>query len=96
MRSGEGSGGRGRTGSRDKIVELLVTTDGELKVARCDTLDLEVLGGVAGQLEDFGAQVLQDSCGVHGGGGTDAVVGLNAALQVAVDTADGKLRRSEW
>lgn len=33
-------------GRADQGVELLVTTNGELKVARRDTLDLEVLGGV--------------------------------------------------
>ena len=29
-------------GRLDQCVKLLVTTDGELKVARCDALDLEV------------------------------------------------------
>ena len=33
-------------GGTDKGVELLVTTDGELEMARGDTLDLEILGGV--------------------------------------------------
>lgn len=30
----------------DQRVELLVTADGELQVAGCDALDLEILGGV--------------------------------------------------
>ena len=42
----------------DQRVELLVTADGELQVARGDALDLEVLGGVAGELEDLGGEVL--------------------------------------
>lgn len=33
-------------GRADQSVELFVTTDGELKVAGRDALDLEVLGGV--------------------------------------------------
>lgn len=33
-------------GGTNQGVELFVTTDGKLQVARCDTLDLEVLGGV--------------------------------------------------
>jgi hypothetical protein len=48
------------TGDRrlDQRVELLVAADGELQVARRDALDLEVLGGVAGELEDLGGEVL--------------------------------------
>jgi hypothetical protein len=37
-----------------------------LEVARSDALDLEVLGGVAGQFEDFGSQVLENSRDVDG------------------------------
>jgi hypothetical protein len=33
-------------GRADQGVELLITTDGELQVAGCDALDLEILGGV--------------------------------------------------
>lgn len=42
----------------DEGVELLVAADGELEVARRDALDLEVLGGVARELEDLGGEVL--------------------------------------
>ena len=42
----------------DERVELLVTTDGELQVARGDTLDLEVLGGVSRELKNLGGEVL--------------------------------------
>ena len=42
----------------DQRVELLVAADGELQVARGDALDLEVLGGVSGELEDLGGEVL--------------------------------------
>jgi hypothetical protein len=34
-------------GGSDEEIELLVTSDGELKVSRGDTLDTEILGGVA-------------------------------------------------
>lgn len=43
-----------RNGGADEGVELLVTADGQLQVARRDALDLEILGSVAGKLEDFG------------------------------------------
>lgn len=33
-------------GRADKGIELFVTANGELQVARGDTLDLEVLGGI--------------------------------------------------
>ena len=42
----------------DKGVEFLVAADGELQMAWGDALDFEVLGGVAGEFEDFGGEVL--------------------------------------
>ena len=42
----------------DQRVEFLVSADGELQVARRDALDFQVLGGVAGELEDLGGEVL--------------------------------------
>ena len=40
-------------GRLDERVQLLVTTDGELQMARRDTLHLQILGRVAGQLENL-------------------------------------------
>lgn len=56
----------------DKCVEFLITTDGELKVARRDALDFEILGSVACEFEDFGGKVLEDGGQVDRGLGADA------------------------
>jgi len=53
-------------GGPDQRIQLFVTTDGQLEVTRGDTLDLEVLGGVSGKLEDFGSQVFEDGSDIHG------------------------------
>ena len=44
-----------------ELIQLLVVTDGQLKVTRDDTGLLVVTSGIAGQLEDLGSQVFQDS-----------------------------------
>ena len=51
---------------------------------------LVVAGGVAGELEDLGGEVLEDGGEVHRGTGTDAG-GVLALLEVARDAADGEL-----
>ena len=56
-----------RDSGTDEAVQLFVTADGELQVTRRDTLDLQILGGVAGQFQYFSGQVLEDSSHVHGG-----------------------------
>lgn len=38
-------------------VKFLVSSNSELQVTWGDTLDLQILGGVACELEDFGSQV---------------------------------------
>lgn len=45
----------------NKRVELFITTDGQLQVARSDAFDLEVLAGVTGQFENLGCEVFEDS-----------------------------------
>ena len=50
----------------DKGVEFLVAADGELQVARGDALDFEVLGGVAGEFENFSGEILEDGSDVYG------------------------------
>ena len=69
-------------GRLDERVQLLVSADGQLQVARRDALELEVLGGVAGKLEHLGAEVLEDGRAVHGCGRADAALGRHTALVV--------------
>lgn len=79
-------------GGLDEGVELLVAADGELQVARRDTLHLEVLARVTRQLQHLGRQVLEDRRRVHRGGGTDALVGVHPRLEESVDTPHGELQ----
>jgi hypothetical protein len=51
----------------EKLVQLLVVADGELKVTGDDTGLLVVTSGVTGQLEDFGSQILKNGSEVDGG-----------------------------
>ena len=81
-----------RNGGLDQRIQLLVSTDGKLKVTRSDSLHFQVLGGVAGQLEHLSGQILQDSRAVDGSCGADPAVAGGPALQVPVDTSDRKLK----
>ena len=54
-------------------------------MTRCDPLHLEILGGVASQLEDLSSEVLQDGGAVHGGGGTNTTSGEAPALEMTMD-----------
>jgi hypothetical protein len=72
----------------EELVELLVVADGELEVAGHDTRLLVVAGGVTGELEDLGGEVLEDGGEVDGGTRTDAL-GVVAALEETVDTTNG-------
>ena len=58
--------------------------DGELKVPGDDPSLLVVPGGVAGQLEDLGGEVLHDGSHVDGGAGAHAlgVVALSETIKV--------------
>ena len=78
-------------GRLDERVELLVATDGELEVARRDALHLEVLGGVARELEHLSGEVLKDRRGVHRRGGANAARRGRLVLEEAVDTANREL-----
>jgi hypothetical protein len=48
----------------EKLVQLLIVSDGELEMTWDDTSLLVVTGGVASQLENFSCQVFKDSCEV--------------------------------
>ena len=56
----------------EELVELLVVAHGELDVPRDDAGLLVVAGGVAGELEDLSAEVLEDGREVDRGAGADA------------------------
>ena len=49
-----------------KLVQLLVVADGELKMAGDNTGLLVVASSVTGQLKDFGGQIFENSCEVDG------------------------------
>uniref|UniRef100_A0A453MUL2 Uncharacterized protein n=1 Tax=Aegilops tauschii subsp. strangulata TaxID=200361 RepID=A0A453MUL2_AEGTS len=74
----------------EQLAELLIVADGEQQVARDDAGLLVVLGRVAGELQDLGGEVLEDSGEVDGGAGSDAL-GVSALLEVPPDAADGEL-----
>jgi len=75
----------------DETVQLLVPPDGELEVAGSDPLDLEVLGGVTGQLEHLRGEILEYGGAVDGGCGSYTAVTGRVDFEVAVDTAHGEL-----
>ena len=79
----------------DQRVQLLVSPDGELEMPGGDSLHLQVLTGVAGQLEDLSSEVLQDGGAVDGSGGSNPPGGERAALEVAMDPEKFSLER-EW
>ena len=76
-----------------ELVELLVVADGQLDVAGDDAALLVVAGGVASELEDLSAEVLEDGSEVHRGASADAG-GVLALLQVAADARHGELETS--
>lgn len=79
-------------GSLDELIKLVIGTDGEEQVARVDTLNVHILGGVSGKLEQLGSQVLEDGSRVNGSGGSNAASSVRALLQETVDTSDGELQ----
>ena len=50
-----------------QLVELLVVLDGKSQMTGHDTALLVITGGVAGKLENLGAEVLEDCSEVDGG-----------------------------
>ena len=79
--------------SGEKLVQLLVVTDGELKMSRDDSGLLVVTSGISGQLEDLSSEVLEDGSQVDRGTSTNAL-GVVALAEEPVDTANGELETS--
>lgn len=83
----------GNGNSGEKLVELLIVTDGELQVTRNDTGLLVVTGSVASQLENLSSQVLHDCSEVNWSSSTNAI-SVVALTQETVDPANGELKSS--
>ena len=79
--------------SSEQLVQLLVVTDGQLKVTGDDPGLLVVTGSVASQLEDLSCQVLHD--GSHVDWGTSSHTGSIVSLaEQTVDTSNWELESS--
>lgn len=76
-----------------KLVQLLIVADGELKMAGDDTGLLVVTRSVAGQLKDFSRQILKDGSQVDGSTGTDTL-SVVALAEQTVDTTDWECETS--
>ena len=72
-------------GGLDQSVQLLVSPDGELEMSGGDSLHLQVLTSVPGQLEDLSSEVLQDGGAVDGSGGSNTATAEAPALQMTMD-----------
>lgn len=59
-------------GCLNERVQLLITTDRELKMTWCDSFDMQVFCGISGQFKNFCCEILQNSGQVDGGLGTDS------------------------
>ena len=77
--------------SGEKFVQLLVITDGELKMSRDDPGLLVVTSGISGQLEDLSSEVLEDGSQVDGGTSTHSL-GVVSLAEESVDATDGELK----
>lgn len=80
-------------GSANESVEFLIATNGELEMARSDTLDFQILSGVACQLEHFSGEVFEDRSEIDRRFRTDARLVAGGHAEMTLDAATGELRR---
>lgn len=73
----------------EKLVQLLVISDGELKMTGNDTGLLVVASSVTGKLENLGGEILEDGSEIDGSTSTNSL-GVVAFPQESVDTTDGE------
>ena len=81
----------GNGDSSQEFVELLVVTDGQLKMTRDDPGLLVVTGSVTSQLENLSSEILHDSSQVHGGTSTNTGSVVSLAEQT-MDTTNWELK----
>lgn len=76
----------------DQTIKFLISSNGKLQVAGGYTLDLEILAGISGELENFRREVLEDGGRVDGSGGSHTLLATDAVFQVAMDSANWELK----
>lgn len=79
-------------GTLDENIKFLVSTDGQLEVARSNSPHLEVLGGVACEFQHLSSEVLKDSGSVDCSGGANAILRGDSALEEPVNTTHWELQ----
>ena len=77
----------------EELVELFVIADSKLNVAGNDASLFVVASSIAGELEDFSGEVLENRRKVDWGTSTNTG-GVFAFLEIAADTANWKLESS--
>jgi len=78
----------------DEGIEFFVSADGELQVARGNTLDFEILGSVSCKLQNFSGKVFKNGCDIDGGLGSNTHLVLGVVLQETLNTTAGELKTS--
>ena len=77
--------------SGEKLVQLFVVADGELKMTGVDSRLLVVTGSVASQLKHLSSEVLEDGGKVDGGSSSNTL-GIVALAEQTVETSNGELK----
>ena len=77
----------GDDGIAEELVEFRVFLDGHEDASGDDAALLQLLGVVAGQLQDFCGQVLEDGSQVDWGAGSNSL-GISALSQESGDSSD--------
>ncbi len=76
-----------------KLVQLLIVTDGELEMTGNDTRLLVVTGSVTSELENLSSEVLEDGSEVDGSTGTNTLR-VVALAEKTMNTADRESQTS--
>ena len=79
--------------STEKLVQLLIVTDGQLEMSWDDPGLLVVTGSISCQLKDLSSQVLHDSGQVDWGSSSDPL-SIVALAEMTVDSAHWELKSS--
>ena len=79
--------------TREKLVQFLVVTDGQLQMTGDDPCLLVVTGGVSCQLKDLSGEIFHHGSQVHWGTSTDSL-SIVAFAEKTVDTTDWELQTS--